>query len=246
MNPPCQAPFRHPSRAVNRIWSRRWYFESRRLWGPKAPTQTRGLGVADAPSRVQGQSPVGGPGGESSRKQNEFNVWHCQKLTFLIFTQYVLKWMADKIPEKIVGTPTPKKILKSRVMQMPFPAFSRGISWGGSRISWRGVGINGRQRRWPLGGSGGMVPRKIFNFRASELRFPEFPGVIWSGLAELVHFFNHAFVILYVFTFSLGGSTEPPEPPLDPPQISHQRDNHNWEQKTFIKSTFAVSSSCSC
>ena len=24
--------------------------------------------------------------------------------------------------------------------------------------------------------------------------------------------------LLYVFTFSLGGSTEPPEPPLDPPQ----------------------------
>ena len=141
-------------RAVNRIWSWRWYFESRRLWGPKAPTQARGLGAADAPSGVQGQSPVGGPGGESSRKQNEFNVWHCQKLTFLIFTQYVLKWMADKIPEKIVGTPTPKKILKSRVLQMPFPTFSR--------------------------------------------------------------------------------------------RISHQKDNHNREQKTFVKSTFAVSSSYAC
>ena len=36
-------------------------------------------------------------------------------------------------------------------------------------------------------------------------------------LAELVHFFLTT-RFLYVFTFSLGGSTEPPEPPLDPPQ----------------------------
>ena len=90
-----------------------------------------------------------------------------------------------------------------------------------------------------------MLPRKIFNFRASELRFPAFSGAIWSGLAELVHFFLTT-RLLYVFKFSLGGSTEPPEPPLDLPQISHQKDNHNWEQKTFIKSKFAVSSSCTC
>ena len=45
--------------------------------------------------------------------------------------------------------PTPKKILKSRVLQMPFPAFSRAtcISWGESRISWRRVRINFSQRR---------------------------------------------------------------------------------------------------
>ena len=39
-------------------------------------------------------------------------------------------------------------------------------------------------------------------------------------LAELVHFFLTTH-LLYVFMFSLGGSTEPPElpePPLDPPQ----------------------------
>ena len=30
-----------------------------------APAQARGLGAADAPSGVQGQSPVGGPGGEA-------------------------------------------------------------------------------------------------------------------------------------------------------------------------------------
>ena len=36
-------------------------------------------------------------------------------------------------------------------------------------------------------------------------------------LAELVHFFLTT-RLLYIFTFSLGGSTEPPEPPLDPPQ----------------------------
>ena len=37
-------------------------------------------------------------------------------------------------------------------------------------------------------------------------------------LAELVHSFFLTTPLLYVFTFSLGGSTEPPEPPLDPPQ----------------------------
>ena len=38
-------------------------------------------------------------------------------------------------------------------------------------------------------------------------------------LAELVHSFLTT-RFLYVFTLSLGGSTEPPEPPLDPPQLS--------------------------
>ena len=90
-----------------------------------------------------------------------------------------------------------------------------------------------------------MLPQKIFNFRASELRFPVFSGAIWSGLAELVHFFLTT-RLLYVFPFSLGSSTEQPKPPLDLPQISHQKDNHNWEQKAFIKTTFGVSSSCAC
>ena len=30
----------------------------------------------------------------------------------------------------------------------------------------------------PLGGAGGMLTRKIFNFRASEMRFPAFSGAI--------------------------------------------------------------------
>ena len=37
----------------------------------------------------------------------------------------------------------------------------------------------------PLGVSRGMLPRKIFNFRASEMRFPAFSGAIWSGLIAL-------------------------------------------------------------
>ena len=40
-------------------------------------------------------------------------------------------------------------------------------------------------------------------------------------LAELVHFFFTT-RLLYVFTFSLEGSTEPPEPPLDPPQTLNE------------------------
>ena len=83
----------------------------------------------------------------------------------------------------------------------------------------KGVRINTRRRWQPLGVSGDMLLRKIFHFRASEVRFPAFSGAIWSGLiAELVHFFLTT-RLLYVFTFSLGGSTEPPEPPLDPPQM---------------------------
>ena len=82
-------------------------------------------------------------------------------------------------------------------------------------------------------------PQENLKSRVSQMLFPAFSGVIWSGLAEVDHFFLTA-CLLYNFTFSLGGLTKPP---LDPPQISHQKDNHNWEQKTFIKSTFAVSSS---
>ena len=34
-------------------------------------------------------------------------------------------------------------------------------------------------------GYGGMLPRKIFNVMASEMRFPAFSGAIWSGLIAL-------------------------------------------------------------
>ena len=99
--------------------------------------------------------------------------------------------------------------------------------WGGSRIWQRGLQINGRRKREPLGGSGGMITRKVFNCRTSEMRFSTFSGAIWSGLIVLRYIYwlswftfflisrlSHVF---YLFTFSLGGSTEPPEPPLDPP-----------------------------
>ena len=33
--------------------------------GAGGPPQARGLGAAEAPSEVQGQSPVGGPGGKA-------------------------------------------------------------------------------------------------------------------------------------------------------------------------------------
>ena len=66
-------------------------------------------------------------------------------------------------------------------------------------------------------GSDGMLPRKKFNFRASEMRFPAFSGAIWSSLIALKSPWFTFFLttrLIYVFTFSLGGSTEPP---LDPP-----------------------------
>ena len=37
--------------------------------GAGDPPQARDLGAAEAPSRVQGQSPVGGPGGEAPRRK---------------------------------------------------------------------------------------------------------------------------------------------------------------------------------
>ena len=46
-------------------------------------------------------------------------------------------------------------------------------------------------------GSGGMLPPKMFNFRASEMRFPAFSGV--SHLGSL--FFNHSFVIRFYVQF---------------------------------------------
>ena len=127
---------------------------------------------------------------------------------------------------------------------MPFPVFSRGISWGGSRISWGGLRINASQRRLSLGVPGACSPRKFLILGPLKYDFQRFQGQFVVVELSWFTFFNHTFV--YVFTFSLEGSTEPPEPPLDPPQISHQKDTHDWEQKTFIKSTFAMSSSCTC
>ena len=73
--------------------------------------------------------------------------------------------------------------------------------------------------------------RKIFNVRAFEMAqiclvfiagfaykdTKKYPFQKIYLLAELVHFFLTT-RLLYIFTFSLGGSTEPPEPPLNPPQ----------------------------
>ena len=48
-------------------------FEADGYRGPKAATQARGLGVADALSRVQGQSSAGGTGGKApGSKMNLF------------------------------------------------------------------------------------------------------------------------------------------------------------------------------
>ena len=45
--------------------------------------EARGLGAAEAPSRVQGQRPVWGPGGEACpREQNGFGVFTLAKTVF--------------------------------------------------------------------------------------------------------------------------------------------------------------------
>ena len=85
-------------------------------------------------------------------------------------------------------------------------------------------------------GSGGMLPQKIFNFYLGPLKINAISSVLmgnlkWFNCSKvtsifvlttvvmwLVHFFLTS-RLLYVFKYSLGGLTEPPEPPLDPPQI---------------------------
>ena len=96
-------------RAVNRIWSRR-------PWGPKAPTQARGLGAADAPNGVQGQSPVGVPGG----KQNEFNVWRpVPKIDFpyLFSISFEVQHFQEVFPTRKTITIESKKLLLSLHLQ---------------------------------------------------------------------------------------------------------------------------------
>ena len=61
------------------------------------------------------------------------------------------------------------------------------------------------------------VRGKVFNFRASEMRFPVFSGAIKSGLlAELVHlFFNHVFVIRFYVQFRGFDRTTPGSAPVN-------------------------------
>ena len=53
-------------------------------------------------------------------------------------------------------------------------SFDVSNSWGGSRISKSGVRTNGSPKVDRLGGSGGMLPREIWKFKSSEMRFPAF------------------------------------------------------------------------
>ena len=59
-------------------------------------------------------------------------------------------------------------------------------------------------------------------------------------LAELAHFFLTT-RLLYVFKLSLEGSTEPPEPPLDPPLTSYvlkRRSESRWICRSSLIATF--------
>ena len=85
----------------------------------------------------------------------------------------------------------------------------------------------------PLGVSRGMLPRKIFNFRAA--------GAIWSGLIALKspppsHFFNHAFVIRFYVQFRGFDRTTRTTPKSAPDQHTSMGDRDffcplwaNWE-----------------
>ena len=93
--------------------------------------------------------------------------------------------------------------------QPPLSTKNLIVTWGGPRIWRRGVSYKRPPKTVAPRGIRGMPCRKMFYFRASEMLFPAFSGAIWSGSN------GYTFVIrlLYVFTFSLGGSTEPPNHP---------------------------------
>ena len=155
------------SRAVNRIWRRQWYFESRRLWGPKAPTQARGLGVADAQSKMTLIFDIA-------------KNW----LSLPILNKFWSGWLIKNSRHP----PPPRKFWNLESCKCHFQHFQEVFPGAdfmkGGSDKWPPKVVAPR-RVW----SGGMLPQKIVKFRVSELRFPAFSGAIWSGLAELVHFF---------------------------------------------------------
>ena len=77
-----------------------------------------------------------------------------------------------------------------------------GSAWFQEAVEQHGIPVLGRIQHLTKGGSnkrppkavaprgsGGMLPRKIFNLRASEMRFPVFQGAIWSGLIALKYIY---------------------------------------------------------
>ena len=56
---------------------------------------------------------------------------------------------------------------------------SRGVAWFFRLGTHRKHKENERRRRETLAGSGGMLPQKLFMFRASEMPFPMFSGGIF-------------------------------------------------------------------
>lgn len=117
--------------------------------GAGGPPTGEGSGGRWGPQQGTGAEPCWGSRGQSLRKQNEFNVLalpniafpqrnssnsHFLKRTVLLmidqlFYIFILNKFWSRWLIKNSRAPLPqKKILKSRVLQMPFPAFSRGIS----------------------------------------------------------------------------------------------------------------------
>ena len=96
------------------------------------------------PGRGTGAEPRWGSRGQSPRKQNKFNLLTLPKIAFpqrnsnrshflkrtvlLMISQLRLLIKNSSPPSPPYTTPPAEKILKSRVSQMAFPSFSRGIS----------------------------------------------------------------------------------------------------------------------
>ena len=62
---------------------------------------------------------------------------------------------------------------------------SNALNLGRIRISNKGGSILDRRRLFSVGGSGGMLPRKILKFKSSEMRFPTFWGQVMVSVEVL-------------------------------------------------------------
>lgn len=134
----------------------------------------------------------------------------------------------------------------------PPPHHHRQGVWGPPRTP---VGYGGRA----LLGVQGQSPRKQNEFNLLTLPKIAFP----QRNPNKSHFLKRTVLLIISQLRWLLKNSSPPHPTLPAEQIlksrvsqmpfpsfsrgiSHQKDNQNREQKTFIKSKFAVSSFCAC
>ena len=130
-----------PCRAVNRISSRWWHFESRRLWGPKAPHK-RGVWGGWCPQQGTGAEPLW------SKMNLMFDItknW----LSLSILNKFWSGWLMKNSRHP----PPPRKVWNLESCKCHFQHFQDFMKGGSDKRLPKVVAPRG---------SGGMLPRKIF------------------------------------------------------------------------------------